>query len=150
VLPTTKSRRWREEVWLRTTKSWKSLKEFPERLQKIAVEIEGLNRNFFCIPDDCENPTLSSFSELPSILRNYAGVLNHRATIISKNFHPHSRSRRVVELSKFTRLITGLYLDPEVAELLNSSAIAMGYENLAQFDATKITQARHRYRSRQK
>jgi hypothetical protein len=49
------------------------------------------------------------------------------------------------ELSHFTCLITGAHLDPEVAELLNATAIAAGYESLAKFDATQITQARYRY-----
>lgn len=147
VLPTPHSREWREGIWLRATdKSWKGLTDLPRRLQKMADEIGSLNTNFFCIPDGCANQTLVSFYRLPTVLRSYATALNHRTTIISKAIDPPSHSRRLVELSNFTKLVTGRYRDREVAELLNAAAITIGYENARGFDALHLMQARHRYR----
>lgn len=93
----------------------------------------------------CDNPTLVNFYQLPTVLRSYAEVLNHRTTRIPKGFLSPSRSRRLVELSHFAKAMTGRYCDGEVADLLNATAIAMGCENLAGIDALDLAQARHRY-----
>jgi hypothetical protein len=151
VLPVPQSRNFREGIWLQGTgKSWKTLTEFPGRLQRMADDIEILNTKFFGIPEACENPTLASFYQLPTILRSYAETLSRRTTRIPKAFPAAPRSRRLSELSNFAMWFTGKNRDKEIVELLNAAAIAMGYESMPGFDATQLAQARYRRNKRRK
>jgi hypothetical protein len=144
-------RKSREEIWLqRTGKSWKALTEFPGRLQRMADEIESLNTKFFGIPEACENPTLASFYQLPTILRSYAQTLSRRTTRIPKAFPALTRSRWLSRISNLTKWATGKCSDKETTELLNDAAAAMGYEDMPGFDALQLEQVRYRQKKRRK
>jgi len=143
VLQAPRSRQWREEVWLQGTgKSWKALREFPARLQRVADEIESLNTNFFRIPEGCANSVLIKLSELPAGLRSYAEMVKSRETRIPKAFLAPTHSRRLVELSNFAKWITGSYHDKEMAAILTGVAIAI--KSNAEFYAMDLSQARYR------
>ena len=145
VLPVPSSRNWREDVWLNgASKSWKALTEFPDRLNKIAEEIETLNAKFLAIPENCKNPFLVKHIELPTALRTYGEALRHRTAGIVKGFAAPSSSRRIVELLNFSTAMTGRDRVKDCAELLNGAAEALGRE--PKFDATHLIQARSRYR----
>jgi hypothetical protein len=90
---------------------------------------------------------------LPGIMRVYAaGLENHIARVpdLTVKSYPSSsdaQARWLVLLSYVVKLATGKWMDKEVAELLNATAIALGERR--EFDALTVTQHRSRWKKRE-
>jgi hypothetical protein len=156
------SRKEWEKLWLLGTgKTWKALKEFPGRLRSMAKEVEQINASLIFSPANFANVDTrvaaiirKRLNLLPSIMRFYAAGLESHIVRIPKQFaesfprFPKEHSPWLVKLSHLVKLITGKWHDREVAELLNTAAIALGEK--AQYDALTVAQARSRFKRKPK
>jgi hypothetical protein len=149
------NRKAREETWAdETGKTWKALKEFPERIERIACEMERINQHPLLAPEKSVNEkgrdakiARQSFRDLPSIMRLFAKALNGRILLMPKlhaDVFPADSGIHYLQLA--VRSWTGKPHDRKVAELLNAAAVAL--DQKAAFDA--ITLAQMRYRKRKK
>jgi hypothetical protein len=136
VLPQGISAQDRLRLWtLGTGKSWKALKEFPERLRNMAKEIENTNNSYFFGPRNWLNPTtvrgrvaLDQFSLLPGGLRVYAAFIESvtsRLPIAASNdpllVKVGRHSRWVLGLSDIVKAVTGRFHDAQASALLNAA-----------------------------
>lgn len=143
-----------ERNWASNTgKPWKTLKEFPERLIRMADEVERINAGdpaFFARRpqwnvDRNESSNLREVCEqLPASMRSYAKALRERNSYVAKVTPRSGRLNALLDLSEIVKLLTGGYRDRQVAELLNAAADTL--HERAQFDALNIAQARSRRR----
>ncbi len=145
-----------DSYWARGTgKTWKALREFPSRLEKIADEVKRINnadRSFYARRRgrDLGRFELQRLQEqcmqLPFVMRDYAEALRERNAAVSVATPRSGSSEMVFQLSEAMKFLTGTYHDQEVSELLNAVANALGEEK--QFDAISVAQARSRRRRR--
>lgn len=144
---------------LGTGKTWKALAEFPERLRRIAKEVEQVNKSLFFAPALYVNAKTTQaeivrkrFEQLPGIMSFYAtGMEVHIARtpkLWAKTFPPSQgrHSPWLLLLSYAVKLATGKWHDAEVAELLNATAVAL--DETREFDALTIAQARSRFKKK--
>jgi len=146
----------REKVWAQKTgKSWKAIKNFPDRLLALAEEIERLNASVYFSPSQYVNRDTREvayfrerFMQLPGTLRIYAAGLRMQAGRVPKlTAHflqptPRGYPESVFQLSELVKAMTGQYHDREVADLLNAAAPQM--ERQERFDELSLAQARSR------
>jgi hypothetical protein len=162
------NRRSWEKLWaLQTGKTWKALREFPDRVLRMAKEVESVNASLLFSPAQIANAkTLKAeifrkrFKQLPGIMYVYAAALEAHITrvpdLTARSFPQPSGggpTRWVLSLSYTVKLATGKWRDREVAELLNVAARALGEvrpEEEDGFDALTIAQARSRSKKKSK
>ena len=139
-----------------TDKTWKAIREFPKRIERMAVEIERLNRGTLLAPEQQINPKApdaevarQNFRELPANMRLCATALEGRIGIVSRltadvfpRTPPHDYLARAVWSW------TGKAHDKLVAELLNAVGIALGGKS--DFDALTLAQARSRRKKKER
>jgi len=160
--------RWRwsrkawETVWTRNTgKTWKALREFPDRVCGMADEIKRLNESFafsavqYASAQTVEAVTVRKvFNQLPAMLGAYAEALRwhiDRVPLMTAEAFPplpRGHSKFVVYVSELIKAATGRFRDRECARLLNAAALAL--DEKAEFDALTIAQARSRSRKSRK
>ena len=147
-----------ERVWtVGTGKTWKALREFPDRMCRMADELKRINESWGFSPARFVTAKTTRaeiarqrFHELPGILTVYAeGLRRHVARVprwMAEGFPPSPRSHTgtLWYLSGAVRGATGKFRDREVAELLNAAALAL--DEKAEFDALTIAQGRSRHR----
>jgi hypothetical protein len=124
-----------------TGKTWKALKEFPERVRNTAREIEAINDSPFfsfrnwIIPSTVRGRVVGTqFSLLPGALRVYAAFvesLTAKLPVMAANqpmLAPPPRSRYsewVFKTSTLVKAVTGRFHDPEVSALLNAADLVV-------------------------
>jgi len=149
-----------EKFWpVGTGKTWKALREFPERLRRMAKEIEQVNRSSFFAPPFFVNAKTTQaglvrkrFEQLPGIITLYATGLEMHIARVPKLWaqslpqSPQGPSLVLLGLSHTVKVCTGKWRDKEVAELLNAAAIALGEKR--EYDALYIAQARARWKKK--
>lgn len=149
-----------EEMWaLGTGKTWKALCEFPERLRRIAKEMNQINETAFFAPAVYVNAkTIQAeiarkrFEQLPVTVNLYATALEMHTARIPKQWTkmippaPRGPSWPVPTLSYTVRVVTGKWHDKEIAELLNAGALALDVKGWNGVDALNIAQARSRWK----
>jgi hypothetical protein len=138
-----------------TGKTWKALREFPNRLEKIAEEVESINKADPSFYARRRGKVLGTFEllrlqeecmQLPVMIRGYAKTLKERNTAVFIATPRSGSSNALFQLSETVKFLTGAYHDQEVSDLLNAVANALGERK--QFDATGIAQARSRFKKR--
>jgi hypothetical protein len=142
--------------WARGTgKTWKVLREFPGRLEKIADEVKRINNADPSFYAHRRSRDLSRFEllrlqeqvmQLPVVMRVYAEALRERNAAVSVATPRSGSLEGLFQLSETMKFLTGTYHDQEVSELLNTVANALGEEK--QFEAINVAQARSRRRKR--
>jgi hypothetical protein len=139
----------------RTGKKWKALTEFPDRLEKIADDVQTINRadpHFYARRrgNDLSRLELLRLQEncmqLPLMIRDYAKALRERNASIAAATPRSGRSNGLFQLTEIVKFLTGSYHDQEVSELLNAVANALGEER--EFDAIEVAQARSRFKKK--
>lgn len=152
------NRRSWEKLWAAGTgKTWKALTEFPDRIERMAQEIQDVGGGPFFAPVafiNAKTPEAQAvrkrFEQLPGIMRLYAEGLPQqikRVPVLSAKTIPSIQRRgddTLVSLSSVIRIITGRWLDQQAAELVNTAAIALGVDR--QIDARIVYQARYRWK----
>lgn len=143
-----------DRVWAsKAGMTWKSVRRFPERLRRLANEVERTNAGdplFYARQrsnktDRNENEFLQILcGQLPDNIRTYAKTLEERN--ITVELTTRRRSSPLFNLSDLVRFITGGYRDNQVASLLNTASFALDGEKRDKFDAQTIVQARYRHR----
>lgn len=150
---------WKKLWTLGTGKSWEALKDLPDRIQRMARAIEGVNKSQFFAPSQFANAETTvarvlrgRFSDLPVTLDMYAEALRlhiERIPKLTAKIHPTPApgeySELVFQLSRLVKAITGSDHDRQVADLLNSAANALGEKNF-RLDPLDLNQARYRRR----
>jgi hypothetical protein len=152
-------RKLREKVWPpETGKTWKVLKGFPDRLRKMAKEVERLNVSVFFAPAThltAKTPQAEvvrrRFEGLPGCLRVYAEYVRRcmerlPAELQAALSWAPKKPLSLLFLSTMVKAATGKWYDREVAELLNAAAIAL--DEKGQFDYLTIAQARYRWKKK--
>jgi hypothetical protein len=151
-----------KNLWaLGTGKTWKALREFPDRLRRMAKEVEQINASPLFAPARYINvkTTRAGFvrtglEQLPAIMSFYANGLEMHIARLPKDWGQHfSASRQgyppvLLYLSQIVKLFTGRWHDAKVADLLNAAAIAL--DERCEFDFLTIAQARSRFKKKQK
>jgi hypothetical protein len=142
--------------WARGTgKTWKSLAEFPNRLQRLADEVKCINKADRLFYARRRGRDLSRFElqrleqeciQLPTMLRVYAEALRERNATVTTATPRSGSSEGLFQLSSLVRFLSGAYHDQQLAELLNTVAHVLGEQK--QFDAISVAQARSRHRKR--
>lgn len=152
---------WERSFAQDTGKTWKALSEFPDRLRRIAGELEHLSGSWPFDPVRAitsERPLAiyakREFPILPTTLRNYANWLAAQVNAVSglmKLFYlraPRGRlSLLTLQVSEQVKLITGRVCDPQVAELLNAADLVLNPGDLDsgdRFDEQTIALMRSR------
>ena len=149
-----------EKLWaFETGKTWKTLGEFPDRLRRMAKEIEQINVSPFFAPALYVNvKTIQAqlvrkrFEQLPGIINLYATGLEIHTARIPKQWaeavptSPSGPSWLLLLLSYTIKVVTGKWHDKEVAELLNAGAIALDVKAWGGVDALNVAQARSRWK----
>ncbi len=150
----TPKERW-EEVWgSGTSKKWKALTEFPDRIRKISAEVTSVSGSAFFDPQRAIRGKLAPWADfsyaafsgrdghfvnfakeqfrlLPVTLKLYADWLEVQIKGISalgKHFYrrkPRKHSLFIHEVSNEVNRITGRVCDRQVADLLNAADRAM-------------------------
>jgi len=147
-----------EELWARRTgKTWKALVEFPNRLERLADEVDCLNiaDPVFYPPRRCRGLSRTELQrialdywQLSAMIRFYAETRRERNAAVLAQTPRIERSEILFYLSILVKSLTGAPHDQEVSELLNAAANALG--ETIQFDAGSIAQARSRRKKRPK
>jgi hypothetical protein len=145
-----------ERHWAsQTGKNWKALTEFPERLSRMADEVEHINQGdpaFFARTphwnvDRNESSNLREVcKQLPHSMRSYANALRERNAYVARVTPKHGREKALFDLSEMVEFFTGAYLDRQVAELLSVAAEVL--EEDVRFEAASVAQARFRHRKK--
>jgi hypothetical protein len=149
-----------EKLWaIGTGKTWKALGEFPDRLRRVAKEVEQINMSPLFAPAAYVNvKTIQAdifrkrLEQLPGIMNFYATGLEMHMTRVPKYWDqafppsPQGPSQTLLILSYTVKVCTGKWRDTQVADLLNAAAIALA-EN-REFEALTIAQARARFKKR--
>jgi hypothetical protein len=144
--------------WARGTgKTWKALSQFPNRLERVAEEIERINRADRLFYARRRGNDLSRFElqrleqnciQLPTIIQVYAEALRERNVAVSAHTPRSGRLEGLLQLSSLVKFLSGAYHDQAVSELLNTIAYALGEPK--SFDALTIAQARSRSKKKLK
>ena len=145
-----------DRYWARGTgKTWKALREFPNRLEKTADEVKCINKADPLFYARRRGKDLSRFEllrlqeqcmQLPVMMGIYADALRERNAAVSAATPRRGSANGLFQLSKTVNFLSGAYHDPEVSELLNTVANALGEEK--QFDAISVAQARARFKKK--
>jgi len=145
-----------DRYWARGTgKTWKALREFPDRLEKIAEEVEHFNNADHLFYARRRGKDLSRFEllrlqeqcmQLPVLMNIYAEALRERNAAVSATTPLSGRSNGLVQLSEIVKFLSGAYHDREVSGLLNTVANALGEDK--QFDAISVAQMRSRFKKK--
>ena len=135
-----------------TGKTWKALREFPERIESVAGEIERVNAGGLFAPEkqiDTENEQAESFRqgfrELPGMLRAWSKTLKERMKVIRRldtAVFGDSDPRKYLQF--LVKESTGKPNDPLVANLLNATAQVL--DRPYGIDAASLAKARFRRR----
>lgn len=125
-----------EQLWAQNTgKTWKTLKQFPERLRNMAKEVKLMNASSFFspkllvadkVPSDSIQNIVSRFSDLPDILYYYANgveaVLQKLPAATSEYYwREPGHSPWIDQLLQLVNHVTGHFRDSELAGLLNAA-----------------------------
>lgn len=132
-----------ENLWtIDTGKTWKSLREFPRRLRRIADEVERLNRSPFFCPEHAitaktpsANFAKTQFTRLPAHLNIYASWIEVWTSKLPAYMGADARGPRgfgqfVYSLSLMISILTGRFCDEEASTLLNAADLALNPESL--------------------
>jgi hypothetical protein len=143
-----------DRAWAsKACKTWKAIKEFPRRLQKLADEVAQVNasdRLFFVHRrnDDLNKHEIERIGwicrQLPENMRVYAEALKERNAAIEVSTRRGCPA--LVNLSLSVEQLTGAYYDDKIAGLLNAADIALNEEKKVRFSAQSVAQARYRFR----
>ena len=147
-----------ESVWTRNTgKTWKSLRDFPDRICGMAEEMKRVNESFAFSPAQCADAQTREaavvrklLNQLPAILCAYAQLLERqidRVPVMTAQAFPalpRGHSPAILALMVLVKFQTGKPRDRMVADLLNAAALALGEKS--EFDALTIAQLRSRRR----
>ena len=145
----------REGMAAAVGKSWKQLEDMPRRIEKIAIEIEGINTDGLLAPArqvnrEAQNAedTLKRLRELPESMRLWAKALGQRAKAVRQDYDAVFAPGKtpLYWLQLFVKRAIGKPRDREVAELLNAAAVALGKDPT--FDAFDLAQARSRRKNK--
>lgn len=138
-----------EELWSAGSgKRWKSIRDLPKRLHKMAGQIKNLSDGVFgpevwITSNAVEAQTVKRhFQQLPGLLEVYAVFVKRLIRNLPRGMAPYRKPEYAFHLSQFVKAITGQYRDREVAELLTAASLALG--RTREWDATSIAQARSR------
>jgi hypothetical protein len=141
-----------DRYWARGTgKTWKALREFPNRLETLADEVERINRADHLFFARRRGKDLSRFElqrlqqnciQVPTMIRIYAEALRERNATVSVATPPSGRSEGLFQFTELVKWLSGVYHDQQISELLNTVAVALGERK--QFDAITVAQARFR------
>ena len=137
-----------------TGKTWKALREFPQRIECVAREIEKVNAASLFAPEnqiDAEKADAEcfrqAFRDVPAMLRAWSKALKERI-IFMRRFDAavfgDSDSRAYLQF--LVKEGTGKPNDSLVADLLNAAAEALGRR--CGVDATSLAKARFRRRKK--
>jgi len=145
-----------DRYWARGTgKTWKALREFPSRLEKLAHEARQIYRADPLFYARRRVSDLSRFElerlqqtcmQLPTMMWDFAEALRERNAAVSVATPRSGSSNGLFQLSETVKFLSGAYHDQEVSELLNTVANALGERR--QFDAVGIAQARSRLKKK--
>jgi hypothetical protein len=134
-----------------TGKTWRSLREFPERIERMAQEIQQINKSAVAAPyrqigtvkTGLDKRTCHTLRALPQTMQVYAESLRQRiwllAALYSSSFP--SNSTTLGFLTDNVYYWTGKYHDELVADLLCTAGHALDCE--LRFDALRIAKFRH-------
>jgi hypothetical protein len=157
VTPNRVTRKLLERNWAEGTgKMWKQLREFPERIESWARELDPVISSTFgaVLGSFRAEAAVRRVMRLPDTLRDCARGLRAYIDKIPRETRrvlPLSRrgyhSEGIREVSKTVKQFTGKYRDPQVAKPLQAAASALDCD--WQFDATTVAQARHQRRRKQ-
>ncbi len=141
VMPQGLSAKTRRRLWaVDTRKTWKALKEFPNRLKNMAEEIETINGSHFFRPRNWITPSTirgrvvgTQFSLLPGALRVYAHFVESitaKLPVMAANHAlfapvPRGYSELILVVSNLVKAVTGRFHDAEVSDLLNATDLAV-------------------------
>jgi hypothetical protein len=133
---------------LGTRKTLKALREFPDRLRRMADEVEQVRRGLWFGGPYSENSSQERmFALLPGNMRTAAAhldkVIRQLPSLLAK-VAPAKRghSEWVPYLSEIVKMFTGRYRDAEVSELLNAASVALSMD--AQFNIQTLVDLRQR------
>jgi hypothetical protein len=143
--------------WMKTLpQPWKALKDFPKMLDRIAAEIQLINKADPLFYARRRGNGYSSRSallrlqqrciELPRMIQGYAEALRERNAAVASATPRSGSLNALIELTEAVKYLTGNHHDKEVSELLNTIARALGVRK--RFDALSIAQARSRHRKK--
>jgi hypothetical protein len=145
-----------DRYWARGTgKTCKALREFPNRLEKIADEVKCINKADPLFYARRRGEDLSRFEllrlqeqcmQLPVMMRICADALRERNAAVSAATPRSGSSNGLFQLSETVKFLSGAYHDQQVSELLNTVANALGEEK--QFDAISVAQTRPRFKKK--
>jgi hypothetical protein len=163
VTPKSGNRAIWEKFWSwKTGKTWRQLEDFPDRIDKMANEVELVKRSpFFAPATFITGKTLKGrvarqrVEQLPGIMRFYAEGLRRQIKqapmLMSKISRPIQRGDdTLATLSFVIGIITGKPRDRLGAELVNAASNALGEDENRQIDALTIAQARFRWKKYKK
>jgi hypothetical protein len=128
-----------ERLWsVGTGKTWKALREFPQRLLNVAREIEQLNQSPMFFPDKAitaKTPSANyariQFGRLPGILRMYGTWVevwtSKIPAVMGELLGRRSRGKAdaLVAVSNLIAIVTGRFNDNDTAELLNAADLVL-------------------------
>jgi hypothetical protein len=128
-----------EELWTYGTgKTWKSLNDFPMRLRRMAEEVKRVQAGLHFEPDRwiyAQSPLAKDIKRRIRELPLNLGVFATHIEVVLKKLPKVSTSKGspqrkfhepwASQLSDTVKVLTKRYCDREVAELLNSAAIAL-------------------------
>lgn len=127
-----------------TGKSWKALTEFPERIRRMAGELDALRSSLWFAPvEEGESPSL------PSRLNDCADRIEsqmEKIPMLENRALRRGTSQWKVQLSKRVKALTGRFRDREVAQLINAVDLALNGEGKddSGVDAQTLTDLRSR------
>ncbi len=135
-----------------TGKTWKALREFPERIESLAGEIEKVNAGGLFAPEKQIDPKKEQgecfrqgFRELPDMLRAWSKALKERMKVIRRlDAAVFGDSDPQAHLQFLVKESMGKPNDPLVANLLNAAARAL--DRPYGIDAANLAKARFRRR----
>ena len=140
-----------KKLWASGTgKSWKALKEFPERIRKMAAEL----KTSLC-DDVFGQKDARQFWDLPPSLCDYADWLEsqiEKIPVMGNRAPRRGTSQWKGHLSDRVKALTGRFHDKEVAELLNAVDLALHGEGNGDrgIDAQTLADARSRHKKRKR
>jgi hypothetical protein len=153
---TTPREEWQQNWARHAGMSWKQLTEFPERIRRMAEEIERVQKHVFFDPKQLKSETRLAkyakgvFPTLPVVLQHYADFLKAEVkgnSALLKSFYlrvPRKHSSFILVLSKQVKIITGTFHDSKVADLLNAADYALNATTKTRFQTQLILDLRIR------
>ena len=150
--------KWQREWALHAGMSWKQLSEFPDRIRRMAEELERVSRHSsFDLKRITSEIPLAMYAKreyrrLPATLRNYADLLQAQIksdTALLKSFYrrvPRKYSPFIPYLSEQVKLLTGGPYDSQVADLLNAADYALNASTEIRFYSQHLVDLRTRHK----